>query len=118
MNSNNEISDFLPLTEATFFILLSLSSKPKHGYAIMKEVQEMSDGRITFSTGTLYGAIKRLLDQGWIKRNEEEKSNEVESTRVRKEYELTALGRKVMNSDVSRMKTMIKLVASIQTEEI
>lgn len=118
MNYKKEIADFLPLTEATFFILLSLSSKPKHGYAIMKEVQEMSDGRITFSTGTLYGAIKRLLDQGWITRNEEEEKTEPESTRTRKEYELTALGRKVMNSDVIRMKTMIHLAASIQTGEV
>lgn len=57
-----------PLTEATFFILLSLSSAPKHGYAIMKEVKELSKGQIVFSTGTLYGALKRLLEQGWIKR--------------------------------------------------
>jgi DNA-binding PadR family transcriptional regulator len=57
-----------PLTEATFFILLSLSPAPKHGYAIMKEVKALSNGRIVFSTGTLYGALRRLLEQGWIRR--------------------------------------------------
>ena len=60
-----------PLTESTYFILLSLSPEPKHGYAIMKEVQELSEGRVVLSTGTLYGALKRLLDEGWIIRLEE-----------------------------------------------
>ena len=53
-----------PLTEPTYFILLSLSPKPKHGYAIMKDVKELSKSRVILSTGTLYGALKRLLDQG------------------------------------------------------
>jgi hypothetical protein len=61
----------LPLTETTYFILLSLLPKPKHGYAIMKDVQVLSEERIVLSTGTLYGALKRLLDQGWIERLEE-----------------------------------------------
>jgi hypothetical protein len=56
----------LPLTEATFFIMLSLAPGPKHGYAILKDIQALSEGRIRLSTGTLYGAIRRLLDQGWI----------------------------------------------------
>ncbi len=72
MDSKPDTNTFLPLTEATFFILMNLSSGPRHGYAIMKEVHEMSKGRITFSTGTLYGALKRLLDQGWITRNDGE----------------------------------------------
>ena len=54
----------LPLTETTFFIMLSLASKPKHGYAIMKEVETLSRGNVQLRTGTLYGAIKRLLGGG------------------------------------------------------
>jgi DNA-binding PadR family transcriptional regulator len=76
-----------PLTEATFFILLSLSPSPKHGYAIMKEVKNLSDGRIVFSTGTLYGALRRLLDQGWIKRVNDPEPNHTD--RERKAYALT-----------------------------
>ncbi len=49
-------------------ILLSLAPGPKHGYAILKEVETLSDGRVKLSTGTLYGAIERLLDQDWIRR--------------------------------------------------
>jgi DNA-binding PadR family transcriptional regulator len=55
ISSSNE----LPLTESTFLIMLSISSDPRHGYAIIKEVESMSDGRVKLSTGTLYGAIKR-----------------------------------------------------------
>ena len=58
----------IPLTETTYFILLSLASKPRHGYAIMQDVQELSEGRAILSTGTLYGALKRLLELDWIVR--------------------------------------------------
>ena len=56
----------LPLREPTFLILLSLAPGPRHGYAILKEVESLSEGRVKLSTGTLYGAIERLLDQNWI----------------------------------------------------
>lgn len=68
LTGDRETLEELPLTETTFFILLSLSPKPKHGYAMMKDVESLSEGRIRLSTGTLYGAIKRLLEKGWIKR--------------------------------------------------
>ena len=61
----------LPLSEAVFFILLSLAPGPKHGYAIMKDVQALSDSRVGLSTGTLYGALKRLLDGGRVRRVDE-----------------------------------------------
>jgi DNA-binding PadR family transcriptional regulator len=116
METDQDIKSFLPLTEATFFILISLFPEPKHGYAIMKEVHQMSYGRITFSTGTLYGALKRLLDQGWIARNGEGEESGEETSRSRKDYELTSLGRRVMNSEVGRMKDLVQLAVSIQPE--
>lgn len=94
-----------PLTEATFFILLSLSAAPKHGYAIMKDVRELSHGRIVFSTGTLYGAIKRLLDQSWIKRVQDPEPNPTD--RERKAYALTDKGRKVVNAEMERLKSLL-----------
>ena len=54
----HDISANLPLTEATYFILLSLALGPRHGYLIMKDVRSLSRGRVTLSTGTLYGALK------------------------------------------------------------
>lgn len=94
-----------PLTEATFFILLSLSPAPKHGYAIMKDVKELSKGRIVFSTGTLYGAIRRLLEQGWIKRVSDPEPNPTD--RERKAYALTEKGRKVVNTEIERLQSVL-----------
>ena len=117
METDSDIKSFLPLTEATFFILMSLSPGPKHGYAIMKEVHQVSQKRITFSTGTLYGALKRLLDLGWIIRNGEGEDSGEETSRSRKEYELTSLGRRVMNSEVVRMNDLVQLAVSFQPKE-
>ena len=117
METKTEIQSFLPLTEATFFILLSLSPGPKHGYAITKAVNQMSGGRIIFSTGTLYGAIKRLLEQGWIIRNGEGEEGTNETTRSRKDYELTSLGKNVLNAEVARMNELVQLAVSIQPGE-
>src|SRR5512134_1083234 len=94
-----------PLTEATFFILLSLSPSPKHGYAIMKEVKMLSKGRIVFSTGTLYGALRRLLEQGWIRRVNDPEPNPTD--RERKAYALTERGRKVLDAEIERLKSLI-----------
>jgi DNA-binding PadR family transcriptional regulator len=103
-----------PLTEATFFILLSLSPAPKHGYAIMKEVRELSKGRIKFSTGTLYGAIRRLLEQGWIKRVTDPVPNPTD--RERKSYTLTDKGRKVLSAEMERLRSLL-ITAEQHTSE-
>lgn len=95
-----------PLTEATFFILLSLSPSAKHGYAIMKEVKEISGGRIVFSTGTLYGALRRLLEQGWIKRVSDPEPNPTD--RERKAYALTDKGRKAVNTETERLRALLR----------
>jgi DNA-binding PadR family transcriptional regulator len=96
----------LPLTEATFFILLSLAPGPSHGYAILKDVQTLSDKRIVLSTGTLYGALKRLLEQGWIERVEDASSQD-ETGRPRKAYALTDLGRRIFSAEVARLRTLV-----------
>lgn len=94
-----------PLTEATFFILLSLSPSAKHGYAIMKEVKVLSNGRIVFSTGTLYGALRRLLEQGWIKRVNDPVPNPTD--RERKAYTLTEKGRRVVSAETERLRSLL-----------
>jgi DNA-binding PadR family transcriptional regulator len=105
MNETSNIQDNLPLTETIFFLLLSLTSGPRHGYAILKDVQELSAGRVVLSTGTLYGAIKRLVDQGWIERYEGQLADE--NGRRRKEYRLTDLGRSIFNADFSRLQILV-----------
>ncbi len=96
----------LPLTEATFFILLSLATDPKHGYAIMKDVASLSEDRVTFSTSTLYGALKRLLEQNWIERFEGHKSPD--TGRIQKHYQLTDLGRRILQADVERLQSLTR----------
>jgi DNA-binding PadR family transcriptional regulator len=113
MPPNDEINENLPLTEATFFILLSLSPGKKHGYVIMKDVAELSDRRITLSTGTLYGALGRLLEREWIERVEEEQ----ESGRIRKAYVLSALGRRILRAETERL-AMLVGAAKLRSVEI
>jgi DNA-binding PadR family transcriptional regulator len=110
----DEVFSQLPLREPTFYILLSLSPGPKHGYAILKEAEKLSEGCVKLSTGTLYGAIKRLLDRGWIRRVDDPLPNGTE--RERKAYQLTELGRQVLNAEIARLEKLIS-VAQIQTAE-
>jgi len=95
----------LPLREATFFILLSMATVPRHGYAIMKDTEALSEGRVKLSTGTLYGAIKRLLELGWIRRVEN--LAEQNNARPKKEYELTHLGRRIFKAEVARLESLV-----------
>lgn len=96
-----DVQDNLPLTEPTFYILLSLALGPKHGYAIMKDVKTLSESQVVLSTGTLYGAIKRLLDQGWIQRVDE--PAEDGNGRERKAYLLTHRGRRILEAETARL---------------
>ena len=95
----------VPLTETTYFILLSLSPKPKHGYAILKDVQSLSEGRIVLSTGTLYGALKRLLELDWIVRFDD--VNPKDQARDRKVYKLSQYGRRVLKEEIARLNKLL-----------
>lgn len=96
-----------PLSEATFLILVVLKGGPKHGYAIMKEVEKLSQHRVLLSTGTLYGAIKRLLGDGWISRLDlPEDSND---GRDRKSYALTSHGWNVLRAETQRLRDLVEL---------
>ncbi|MBN1873959.1 MAG: PadR family transcriptional regulator [Anaerolineae bacterium] len=107
MTQVNTSENYLPLTETTVFILLSLLPGAKHGYAIMKEVQALSNNRIMLSTGTLYGALKRLLEQTWIQQVADPIPNETE--RSRKAYALTELGKYILNAEVKRLNALVTL---------
>lgn len=93
-----------PLTEPVLLILLSLAEQPRHGYSILKDVEQMSDGRVALSTGTLYGALRRLLDDDWIERLEQK-----DVSRGKQAYRLTQRGRKNLQFEVNRLKHLTKL---------
>ena len=102
--SREDAMDSLPLTEPVLLILLSLAGQPQHGYAILKDVERMSSGRVVLSTGTLYGALRRLLDDDWIERFEEE-----ETPRGRQAYRLTPQGSRNLQLEIDRMKHLTRL---------
>ena len=96
----------LPLTEPVLLILLSLADQPRHGYSILKDIERMSHGRVVLSTGTLYGALRRLLDDDWIERFEEE-----DTSRGKQSYRLTPHGRRNLQLEVTRMKKLTRLAS-------
>ena len=95
-----------PLSEPVLLVLLSLAEQPRHGYSILKDIQSMSDGRVLLSTGTLYGALQRLLDHGWIERIQEENT-----PRDRRTYRLTSRGRRNLQTEIERMRDLTKLAS-------
>ncbi len=101
----------LPLTEPTLYILLSLAPGEKHGYAIMKDVDRLSDGRLQLSTGTLYGALKRLLEQDWIERvgDDDTEAERADPGRPRKAYRLTAAGRRNLEAETTRLERLVTM---------
>jgi DNA-binding PadR family transcriptional regulator len=102
-----EAEDYLPLTETSFFILLSLATTPKHGYGIIKEVEVMSKDRVVLAAGTLYTALRRMLEDDWIERLEDENPNQ--ESRERKLYGLTDLGRRIFELETKRLQSMVHL---------
>jgi len=87
----------LPLTPAMFYILVALADGQTHGYAILKDVEQLTNGSVRLSTGTLYGIIKRLLGEGLIR---ESAGGHDERRRA---YELTAFGRDVARAEAARL---------------
>lgn len=100
------IEDHLPLTPAVFHILLALADRERHGYAIMQEVEETTDGRVPMGAGTLYGSIKRLLRAGLIEESNERPDPAIDDRR-RRYYRLSELGRRVAVAEASRLEEAV-----------
>src|SRR5215813_2651858 len=100
-----EIESYLPLTPPVFHVLLAMADSDMHGYAILKEVEERTTGRVMLSTGTLYAIIKRLLNDGLIEEIDERPDQDDERRRY---YVLTGFGRKVAAAEAQRMAEMLE----------
>lgn len=96
-----------PLSEPVFLILLSLAEAARHGYALMKDIESLSQGRVRLSTGTLYGALKRLLDDRWI-----ERVDLVDTSRDKQSYRLTRSGRERLQAETARLKQLTRAAAA------
>ena len=89
------------LTEAVYYILLSLM-QPMHGYGIMQNVDQLSNGRVKLAAGTLYGAINTLLEKGWIVSLPGEKDSR------KKEYQITEQGKQTLEIEIIRLRELIE----------
>lgn len=97
----SESSERGALTEAVFYILLSVYS-PLHGYAIMQNITKLSKGRVTLGAGTLYGAINTLLERGWITG-----ASEI-GDKGKKDYIITDNGQKIVLNEIKRLEELLE----------
>lgn len=99
MAKSKEITRYLPLSEATFYILLALT-ETRHGYAVMQWVEQASGGDVAIGPGTLYGAFSNLEKEKLIVMVREEER--------RKCYALTGKGRQVLLAQIGRLEGMLR----------
>ena len=104
-------ADLLPLPPATFHILLSLAVEDRHGYAIIQDVAERTDGAVKLSAGTLYRSIQRMLEQGLLEELRQRPAPEDDDER-RRYYRITRFGEDVARAEAQRLASLVKLAKS------
>jgi DNA-binding PadR family transcriptional regulator len=97
----------VPLSAPVFQILVALADQDRHGYAIMQDVAARTSGRMKLSPGTLYGSIKRMLDDGLIVELDERPDPDDDDER-RRYYRLTPFGREVAQAEADRLTTLLR----------
>ena len=100
--------DLLPMTPAMFNILLALADGEKHGYAIMLEVEESTQGAVKMGPGTLYGSIKRMLSSGLIEETAERPDPALDDER-RRYYRLSAVGQRALRLEAERLERQVSI---------
>ena len=107
MNQFSEAHRFLPLAHADLHILLALGATEKHGYAIMQQVAEETEGQIRMGPATVYSAIKRLRTAGLIAESLRRRDSKRDDER-RRYYRLLPLGRRVLELELQRLATLVQ----------
>ena len=103
--------NFLPLKPNWFHVLLSLSDQEQHGYGIMQEVLDRTSGKVHLWPATLYGTLKRLLDEGLIAESDDRPAPDMDDAR-RRYYRLTKLGRSVLNAECRNLEELVRAIRS------
>jgi DNA-binding PadR family transcriptional regulator len=98
--------ELLPLSPAVFHVLLALADAERHGYGIIKEVEARTEGRVRLGPGTLYGSIKRMLEEGLIEESDERPDSALDDER-RRYYRLTGFGRRVASAEAERLSGLV-----------
>ncbi len=107
---------FIPIKSNWFHILVSLADGEKHGYANMQEVFERSGGKVRLWPATLYGSLKRLIENGLIRESGERRARELDDAR-RRYYKLTALGGKVLDLESERLRDLVRILNAKRGQE-
>jgi len=102
----DDVDAFLPLPTAVFHILVALADGDRHGYAIMQDVAERTAGKVRLSAGTLYSAVRRMLEDGLIEELRES-PDPASADERRRYYTLTALGRAVALAEARRVTDLL-----------
>ena len=102
MKTSRPVTDFLPLKQDTFHVLLGMLDGERHGYALIREVSVRSNGRIQLQAGALYRLLARLLDDGLVTESQRRSAADADDER-RRYYRITALGKRVLAADAERM---------------
>lgn len=97
-----------PLTPAVFHILLALADGEKHGYAIMKDVESQTSGKLKMGPGTLYGSIKRMLAAGLIEETDERPDPALDDER-RRYYRLSSQGKSLVVVESQRLEQVVRV---------
>ena len=106
LDRTEDVDTFLPLPTAVFHILVALADHDRHGYSIMQDVALRTAGTVRLSAGTLYSAIRRMLEQGLIEELRDSPDPASDDER-RRYYRLTRLGREVATAEARRVTDML-----------
>jgi DNA-binding PadR family transcriptional regulator len=112
MVSSTNPDDLLPLPVATFHILVAIADQDRHGYAIMQDVATRTNGALKLSPGTLYGSIRRMLDDGLIDELSDRQRPEEDDER-RRYYRITPFGRSVAQAEAARLTTLLRQAKAV-----
>ena len=103
-------SSFLPLPQAQFHVLVALTNGERHGYAIMRDVESSSDGTVRMGPATLYGTLKKLVDQGFAEELGRRPAGDDDQRR--RYYRLTGLGQRVCAAEADRLAGLVQIARS------
>jgi len=109
MKKPPEPDSFLPLKPHVFHVLLSLADEDQHGYGIMQEVLRRTDGKVRLWPATLYGTLKRLMDEDLIAESGDRPAPDRDDAR-RRYYRLTKLGRRVLTAECRRLEDLVSVI--------
>jgi DNA-binding PadR family transcriptional regulator len=108
-----DAQQFLPLKTQWFHIMLALAGGEQHGYGIMQEVLQRTDGKVRLWPATLYGSLKRLIEADLIQESNQRPEPELDDAR-RRYYRLTPLGKRVLNAECDRLQELVRAIQGKQ----